>query len=179
MTEAQRKQRLLLIAGVCVALLAGDRLVLSPLASSWKSRSARIQELKKSISNGNMLLDRRDTLLKRWDAAKTQVLPADGPTAENKVLSAVNGWASSSGLSVNSLLPRWIEDEDVGPRVEVRVSGTGNLDEVSRFLYELETSEMALRLESVELRARDDAGREIALDARFSGLTSLGKEPRS
>jgi len=163
MTEAQRKQRLLLIAGVCVALLAGDRLVLSPLASSWKSRSARIQELKKSISNGNMLLDRRDTLLKRWDAAKTQVLPADGPTAENKVLSAVNGWASSSGLSVNSLLPRWIEDEDVWPGGAV-AGGAEPGDG---------------RPVSVELRARDDAGREIALDARFSGLTSLGKEPRS
>jgi Tfp pilus assembly protein PilO len=173
MTDRQRKNWLLLAAVGCVLLLVGDRMVLSPLVNSWKSRSARIVELHKKINTGQMLLDRRDTLLTRWDAVKKGALPTNPTAAENAVLGAVHSWAASTGLSVTSILPRWIEDDKTGPRIELRVSGTGDMAAVGRFLYEIESSPMPLRLESVAMRARDDDGRSLSLEARFSGLIEL------
>lgn len=176
----QVRQRWLLIgAAACVLLLGADKIVLTPMISAWKDRSARIKELQQSVDGGELLIDRQDTLQSRWKQIAAEALPADAPTAENEVLNAVNGWASDSRFNVTSLKPRWIEDENLGRRLEVRVSGTGNLESVSRFIYALETSNLPLRLEDVSLSARDDSGREIGLDARFSGLTSSRQEVKS
>ena len=177
-TPRLRKHWLLIAAGACVALLAADRVVIGPLSSTWKARSARIKDLAQSIENGRVLLDRRDALQTQWKEIEQQALSNDAPKAESKVLNAVNSWAAESRFTVTAVIPRWVEDETLGPRVEVRVSGTGDLEAVSRFLYALETSSLPLRLEDVEMRARNDTGREIGLDARFSGLTFSPKEEK-
>lgn len=179
MNSSPRQKWLLIAAAACVGILALDRVVLTPMISSWKSRSDRINQLDKSIGNGAILLDRRDSLQQRWAQIKDEALPADPPTAENQLLIAVNGWAASARFNVTSLKPRWVDDENLGARMEVRVSGTGTLEAAARFLHAIETSELPLRLEDVELRARDEAGRDIGLDARFSGLTSLSTEVKS
>jgi len=172
MNERNRKRWLLLVAGACVLLLTADRFVLSPMAAAWKRRSVRIEELKSSIEKGRILLDRQDSLEERWDTVQKNALPVSPPAAENQVLTSVNSWAAASGLNVTALLPRWIEDKDLGPRMEIRVSGTGSLEAVTRFLFAVETSNVPIRADVVELRARDEAGRDISLDARLSGLTS-------
>jgi len=67
MMDSKRRETLLIIAAVaCVALLAGDRLVLTPLGRVWKTRSVRIADLKTSVEKGEILLDRLDDLEKRW-----------------------------------------------------------------------------------------------------------------
>ncbi len=179
MSEQNRKRWLLLVAGACVLLLTADRFVISPMASAWKKRSARIEELKSFIEKGEILLDRRDSLEARWQEVQKESLPANPPEAENQVLESVNTWAAASGFAVTGLIPRWIEDEEFGTRLEVRVSGSGSLESVSQFLYAVETSPTPLRVDLIEMRARDDAGRDIALDARLSGLTSIDGEGQS
>ncbi len=177
-TPQNRKHLLLIAAGACVALLAADRVVIGPLTSTWKARSARIKELSQLIDNGRVLIDRRDSLQAQWKQIEEQALPTDAPKAENRVLTEVNGWASESRFAIAALIPRWVQDDTLGARMEVRVSGTGDLEAVARFLYALETSSLPLRVEDIEMRARNDTGREIGLDARFSGLTFTRKEEK-
>lgn len=179
MSEAHRKRWLLVAAAACALLFLGDRFILGPLTASWKTRARRITELKTSIHNGQTLLDRGETLKERWSQAQANALPAEAPAAENALLGYVSAWASSSGVTVSALAPRWIEDETLGPRMEIRVSGSGSLSAISRFLYSVESSPAPLRLEVLELRARDDNGRELSVDARISGLTAAVKGGRS
>ena len=51
-----------------------------------------------------------------------------------------------------------------------RVEASGNLATLSRFLYEIEKSPMALKLDSVEITARDKDGQQLALGLQVSGL---------
>ena len=53
-----RQQLLAVVAIVAVTLLASDKLLFSPLARAWNARSARIAELKRSVSQGALLLER-------------------------------------------------------------------------------------------------------------------------
>jgi hypothetical protein len=41
---------------------------------------------------------------------------------------------------------------------------------LTRFLYDVEKDPMALRLESLDLSAHDDAGQQLTLDLQVSGL---------
>jgi hypothetical protein len=178
--NSQGRHRWLLIAAVaCIVLLAGDRFILTPLMNTWKQRAMHIEQLEQSIENGELLLERSAMLEDRWAEANEAALPTDAAQAENLVLNAVNDWGGAAGFNITALKPRWMVDEELGPRLEIRVSGGGSLTAVSRFLYMLETDSLPLRLEDVELRARDDRGAELSLEARFSGLLPAAEENRS
>ena len=45
----------LFAAVVCIALLCGDKLVLTPLMDLWSDRAERIVELEKSLNKGLLL----------------------------------------------------------------------------------------------------------------------------
>ncbi len=53
---------------------------------------------------------------------------------------------------------------------ECRVDAAGDLGRLSRFLYSVEREPMALKLESVELGARDKDGQQLSLGLQLSGL---------
>jgi hypothetical protein len=54
--------------------------------------------------------------------------------------------------------------------MEYRVDVSGNINQLSRFLYSLETDKMALRLQSIEFTAKDATGMSIAMGVQVSGL---------
>jgi Tfp pilus assembly protein PilO len=166
----KREKWLILAAVLCIVILGGDRFILSPMLNLWKTRSARITELEESLNKGSILLDREKTLTQRWQEMKGRSLTNEMSSAENQVLNRVSDWARTSGLNVASLRPRWIDEGEESKKLEFGLSATGSMDSVARFLYELERDPLAIRLEDMELVARDDQGRELTFSARFTGL---------
>jgi Tfp pilus assembly protein PilO len=160
-----------------VGALGGDRLVLTPLLRLWNTRAKRITELDRSINHGVLLVDRERALTERWGEMKAQSRSRETSATENEVLSAVSHWASAGELAVTSLKPRWILDEEQCRKLEIQVSTTGKLASVARFLYELEIDPQALKVEDVELTARDNAGQALTCDVRFTRLVLEGDKP--
>jgi Tfp pilus assembly protein PilO len=167
-----RQRERLLVAGalVCFAILAGDRVVLSSLTSLWKSQGEEIARLREELPRAEMLVERRQAVDDRWKEMRERALPKEPAAAENLLLTSVARWARTSGVQVDSIKPRWLSDKETGDRLEVRLSAKGDMGEITRFLYELEKDSAPVRLENVELRARDDSGASLILDARFSGI---------
>lgn len=50
------------------------------------------------------------------------------------------------------------------------MDGFGSLSTISRFLYEVEKDPMALKVDLVELSARDNEGKQVTLGLLVSGL---------
>jgi hypothetical protein len=172
-----RQQLLALVAIAAVALLAGDKLVLSPLHASWKNRSARIGELRKSIDQGRVLLDREQTIRRRWDTMATNTLPNDVSAAENTVLKAFDRWSQESRISVTSLRPQWKRGEGEYLTLECRADAFGSIQALARFLHEVEKDPLAFKVESVEIAARDNDGQQLALGLQVSGLLLHPQQP--
>ena len=80
-------------------------------------------------------------------------------------------WSLDSRISVSSIKPQWkrgtSEDYSV---LECRVDAAGSLGTLTRFLYEVENSPLALKVESVEITSRDNNGQQLALGLLVSGL---------
>jgi Tfp pilus assembly protein PilO len=170
MESNQRKRILAVAAIVCVAVVAGDRLVLSPLQNLWTARSERIVELEKSLSKGRLLVDREQAMKERWQDMKQRSLPADMSVAEDQMLKSVGRWARDSRLGVTSLKPRWTDDEEDFKKLEFRAAAQGDMESIARFVYELETDLLPLKVEDIEIAARDERGSALALAVRFTGL---------
>jgi hypothetical protein len=171
MMKIQNRQHILaFLAAAGVALLVADKVILAPLISGWKQRSARIAELKKSISQGSLVLQRESRIRERWQHMRAHTLPEDVSEAENEVLKAFERWSDDSRISVSSIKPQWKRAGDDYVTLECRADAFGSIQTLARFLYNVEKDPLALKVETIEITSRDDNGQQLALALQVSGL---------
>jgi hypothetical protein len=171
MNLKNRQQLLIVVASAVVALFVLDRLVIGPLTTSWKQRSETIGKLRESIKQGQSLVDRETITRGAWHDMRRNTLPGNASQAEKALLEAFDQWSRESRVTVNSIKPQWKRGAtDDYSLLECRVDAAGDLGTLTKFLYEVEHSEMALRIEAVELTARDNDGKQLALGLSVSGL---------
>ncbi len=174
-----RQRLLLVLAGVGLLLLVGDSLVLTPLAGAWQSRSAELARLQKNVTEGRGIIERADRTQKLWAEMQAQALPKDPAKAEQDLITAFDRWGRAAGIELGAIKPQW--KRGAAPRysqLECRVDATGSLASLSRFLYEVEKSPLALRIDAVEFTARDDQGQRLSLGLLVSGLRFVPLEGR-
>ncbi len=171
-----RQQLLVIVAVAAVVLLLGDRLVVTPLTRSWKERSQKIASLKKSIAQGELLLDREKRIRESWDNMRTNTLPVNLSAAENEVLKGFNRWSEESKISISAIKPQWRRTADDYMVLECRADTFGSMENLSRFVYEIEKDPMALRVESLEITTRDNNGQQLGMAIQLSGLLLTPEE---
>jgi len=175
-----RQQVLAIGAAATVALYAMDQLLLTPLSNAWKNRAATIRQLEQSTRSGRALLQDEPKTRAKWNDLRRATLPATISQAEQEVLKAFDQWSAETRISVSSIKPQWKRGaSDDYSTLECRIDAAGNLAALTRFLYEVERSQLALRIESVELGARDPEGQQITLGLLVSGLRLAPLERRS
>jgi hypothetical protein len=169
--KIKNRQQLLGIAAVIgVAILVSDKLIITPLINGWKARSERIAELKKSVNQGNLLLLREQAIRNRWDSMRTNTLPDNISAAENEVLQAFERWSQDSRISISSIKPQWKRAGEDYMTLECRADAFGNMQTLTRFLYDVEKDPLALKVDSVEITSRDNDGQQLSLALQVSGL---------
>lgn len=171
-----RQQLLIIAASVAFGLLVADTLVFKPLTKSWQARTTRMADLRKQVDAGAKLLDRADALRSRWTQMQSGALPKNKSVAEQQVLKAFDNWSQDARISVNSITPQWKRDSEEYETLQCRVDASGSVGTLARFLFNLERDPMALKIESVEITARDKDGQNLSLGLQISGLVLSGPE---
>jgi len=174
---SNRQQLLGIVAIAAIALFLGDRLVVTPLTRVWSEQSKRTISLKKSIAQGELLLERATRIRESWDNMRTNTLPTNLSAAENEVLKGFNRWAEESRISISSIKPQWRRSADDYMLLECRADTFGSMEAISRFLYEIEKDPLALRVESLEITTRDNNGQQLAMAVQLSGLLLTPEAP--
>jgi hypothetical protein len=168
-----RQQLLVILAVTAIGLFAGDRLVLNPLMNTWTARSKRIAKLKEQLEDGRRLLTRDRILRSRWDEWQRRTLTNDLSAAEQQIFNTIDRWAQETGVAITAITPlanQSRRDQEAYATYDCRIDATGDLSRLSRFLYSAEREPMALKLQSVELGARDKEGQQLSMGLQISGL---------
>jgi Tfp pilus assembly protein PilO len=175
--QIKNRQQILTIGTIAVVgVLLADRLVFSRLTKTWKERTTRIAQLTESIKQGGLLVAREEHIQNRWEAMKTNSLPADTSKAESLVTGAISRWEIDSGIRFNSLRPQWKHNADDYMTLECRTDASGNIESISKFIYDLETDSLPIKVEELEVTSRDAGGQQISLVLRVSGLLITPQE---
>lgn len=174
-----RQQWLIVVTVGLVVLFAADKLACEPLVEAWQARAARIAALRKDVGDGAQLLQRERSLRARWERTQANALPNNTSLAEQQLLKAFDAWSQDSRASITGLTPQWKHAADDYMTLECHVDASGSLSALVHLLYDIEKGPMALKLETVDLRSRDDAGQELTLGLLVSGLvlTPGGRQP--
>ena len=166
-----RQKTLMIFAGVCLGLFAGNFIIYEPLMKNWEARSEKIQKLRKDVEENQRLLAQKDRILDRWERMKTNALPMDKSLAESKVLNAVDSWEQASSIKIERRQPQWKEDQDY-TTLELNIDASGDMTSITRFLYNLERDlpKLALRIENMDIMSRDNNGQQLSLGLQLTGL---------
>ena len=177
MTAKNRQQLLIGVTIALAALFAGDKLLFTPLARLWTERSGAVAKLRTQVAEGTKLVRREAGLRGDWDHMRTNTLPDNTSLAEQEILKAFDFWSQDSHVSIMSITPQWKRDNEDYLTLQCRVDAAGNLATLTRFLYDIEKDPLALKLETVELTARDNEGQQLTLTLQISGLVLNPKTP--
>ena len=109
---------------------------------------------------------------------QANALPANNSAAEQQLLKAFDTWRNDTGAELTSIMPQWKSDSTNYMTLNCRVEIGGSLGTLSRYLYELEKSPLALRVDSVELSGRDKEGQQLTLGLEVSGLALNQQEKK-
>jgi Tfp pilus assembly protein PilO len=171
-----RQQFLVVLTIAAAALFVGVNFIITPLGGWWSSRQKQIKELRVKVTEGRQLIKREESIRRRWEGMQASALPANTSLAESQLLKAVDDWSRSSGAEVTSLMPQWKSESTNSLTLACRVETAGDLGALSKFLYALEKGPMALRLDAIELGARDKEGQQLTLGVEINGLALVTKE---
>jgi hypothetical protein len=167
----ERQRWLMITAGAVVALFILDRIALTPLKNTWVAHSEDITRLQTLVTNGRNTIARAAQIQRRWADMEANALPKDSTQAEQELLTVFERWRSANNIELSSIRPQWKRGlTDKYSLLEWRVDATGTIPTLSRFIYEIERSPLALRVDSVELTSRDDSGSRLTLGLVVSGL---------
>lgn len=169
--KIQNRQQFLVALTIAAAgLFVAVNFIITPLAGLWSSRSAQIRELRVRVADGNQLIKRESVVRNRWTDMRANALPANMSLAEQKLFKLVDDWAHRSGAEVTSLMPQWKNDSTNYLTLTCRVETSGDLGALCKFLYDVERGPVALRLDSLEISARDKAGQQMTMSVEINGL---------
>jgi Tfp pilus assembly protein PilO len=177
MKVEERQKFLLVLTIAVVALYAGNLLIFTPMGRLWKSRSDTIKELRNDVKEGKFLLVRESAIRSNWEKMSTNMLPSNTSLAEQQMFTSFDNWSLDSGATVTGITPEWKNDSTNYMTLNCRVEASGDLKTLSSFVYDIEKGPMALKLDSIELSARDTIGQQLTLGLQLSGLalTTLQK----
>jgi hypothetical protein len=175
MKEAQvqikNRQQLLVIATIAaVGLFVGDKLILSPLTNAWGARARQITELRKQVTQGKLLVQREQSIRRRWEEMQRRTLTNNLSAAEQQLWKVIDSCAQDTRVAINAITPQWKRDTEEYMTYQCRIDAAGDLDRLSRFLHRVEREPLALKLEAIELGARDKEGQQLSLGLQVSGL---------
>ena len=106
-----------------------------------------------------------------WAGMQSGALARDQAQSEYDVIAAIEGWGRTSNVELGSIKPVWKHGaNDSYSLLECRLDASGTLPALTRFMYELGRSPLALRADSVELASRDDTGDILTLGLTITGL---------
>lgn len=165
-----RQQMLVVVTVAALGLLVADQLIIEPLTSWYGARNRQITELRTQVRNGKSLIIREAGIRGHWDQMRTNALPAQSAVAEQQVFSALDRWSRYSLVEITGILPQWKNDSDDYQTLNCRVEATGTLSTLTRFLYNVETGPLPLKVEAIELAAKDTGGQQLSLGLQVSGL---------
>ena len=173
MKTEERQKFLIIMVMIVAGLFVGERVIFKPLLGLWRSRADSISSLRTKVANGHKDINREAYTRSRWNEMSSNTLTNDQPQAAQKVLQAVAAWAKTSGATINTITPQWKNDATDYMTLNCRIDATGDIRKLSRLMYEIEKDPMALKLDSVELTAKDNSGAQMQLGLQINGLALL------
>lgn len=176
MILSKRERMAAVVTMVAVGLLAVDYYALEPLFAYRDQLEVEKGTQSGLMQKSSRLLANKTELRRKWGEMTTSGLSGDPSAAESRVLHGVRDWAQEAGLSLSSLKPDRTEHDKLFHKIVFRATATGNMSQISQFLWKIQTAPIPVRVTDMQLSARKEGTDDLSLQIGISTLY-LAPEP--
>lgn len=168
MVLSRRERYILILTGLVLGLLIGDRYVLTPLLDHCAELAAERDKLQAQVNRAEGVLARAEQVAPAWKKRSEAGLKADPAGAESQILHAVRDWAAEAGLDLALLKPDRSADKTPLPAIAFQATANGSMNAVARFVWRLEHAEIPLRVTELQLGSRKEGTDNLSVQLRLS-----------
>jgi hypothetical protein len=167
-----KRERLVAIATLAaVGLLALDQVVLSPLMAASDELKMQIARAREDLDKAQSLFKGRQRRTPLWaDMQNKGLRRKDASQAESQLLNSIREWAQDSGMTLLSAKPDRTDKEKDFQRSTFRVTGSGGMGQIGRFLWHAQTAEMPVRIVDLQLTTRKEGTDDLSLQVGISTI---------
>jgi hypothetical protein len=175
MPLTSRERIAMILAVAAVTVLAADRYVLTPLFEKRAENKQLCQSLAAEVEQSISVMNRRKQLQVRWNQMRQEGLTSQASGTESLILRFLQESSKEAGLLLTSLQPEHSEAEKNFGKIDFFVSGSGDMRAVTRFMWQLETASMPLKIRSFQLGAGDENASQMSLQLTLSSIYIIEK----
>lgn len=178
MVLSKRERIILIAAVVVVGALLGDRFVFTPVTDKLGQTEAQKRQLLARLNEAQNLFERRRLMERKWKTMLSDGLQSAGE-AESGIARALDDWSEEAGLTLSSVKPERVASNRGLREMTFTVAGRGSLYAVTRFLWEVETTSLPIKVKDMQLGSSSESGESMSLQLRLSALYLGAKETSS
>ena len=170
MALTNREQKIVILTVIALSVLIIDRYVLSPVLAKRSEISQHKVDLQSRLDESLALLQRAKNLRSRWQTMRSSGLTYDIQETESKVLRFIEKSSQNSGFSLSSIQPDHLPQKEKFGTIELMLSGSGSMQSVTEFLWNIETADVPLKIESMQLGANNEDADVMSLQLQLSSI---------
>lgn len=165
-----RRERLIAAVTLLVMMIfILDRYAVSPFFEAKENISKEKQCLEDDMRHANKIFRQRKRINDKWQEMVRGGLGSNPSAMESRMLHEIRQWSHDCGLSISSIKPdRNGNEEKILKEIMFNVACRGSMDSVGQFLWQIESSQLPLRITEFQLGAREEDGRNMSLQLKLS-----------
>ena len=159
----------LAVAGLIV-FFAVDRLVIAPLTEGYAAMNEQADQLQSDLTEAQVMVRSADKIEKRWRDYRKAGLASAIDAARIRVQVQVSAWSAETGLQVSTLSSGRVVPGDTYDRMTFALTGSGSLQQIRDFLYDLQSANFPLRVTDCTITRRSDESDTLSVTLQLSTI---------
>ena len=172
MAMNQRERKIAIFTGITVGAVGLYAFVLEPLLTRLDEAQALLDANSADEAAALSLLERQDRDKRKWREIAGQRIPDNAGAAESQLINRVQDAARRAGIKIEQVQSRPVEREHNFARVQRSVSATGNLQQISRFLHAMQTSDIPLKMTDIRVTSKAEGTDNLGLTVTVTTLVA-------
>jgi Tfp pilus assembly protein PilO len=175
---SKRERIIAIIAVAAVGFLVLNKFLIGPVAGKLQQLETQKSQLRIDLDEAQNLFRKRRVLERQWKAAMSEGLRNE-IEAESKVGRALDKWSEEARLTLSSVKPERVASDKGLKEMTFVVVGTGSLDAVTQFLWQIETAPLPIKVKDMQLGSSNESGQSMSLQLRLSALCLAAEQKSS
>jgi type II secretory pathway component PulM len=156
--------------GVVLGLLVLDQSIYTPLSTRLDNANRIANECRLALIDGDGKLRNSTNARRNWKRFTSSNVADNAPAAESQLLNHVREWMQGSGLTLNAIKPARSDREKNFDKITINATAAGGMEQVSRFLYSVQTSDIPVRVNRIDLTTRKEGADDVLMNIEIASI---------
>lgn len=177
-----RERNIAIAVAIVIGLFLLDYIFVEPLLAARDDSLTSIKAAQDDLQKAHDLINLRPALERRLAKNIESGLTHDQSSAESQLLNNIQQWAQETQLALPALKPAGTAQPVLKPggkandkekaflKVSVRVTGDGNLMQIARFLYKIQTATIPVRVTDISVQSKKDGMNDLEVNLNVSSI---------